>query len=380
MPIQLYALALGAFAIGTTEFVVMGLLPQMATDLAISIPVAGLLVSGYALGVLVGAPIMTLGTTKVDRKTLLVSLMSLFFIGNLMAGLAPNYGVLLAGRIVSSLMHGAFFGVGAVVGASLVPKEKQARALALMFSGLALSNIVGVPLGTAIGQWAGWRVTFILVSLLGLAAGGLLFAVLKRQAADASGSVANELSALMRPRVWLALGTTTFGFGGVFVVWTYIAPILGTATGLSPGWITGVLFIFGIGLTLGNHFMGRWADKSLSLALIGVLVALIGLLALFSVTMAFFVPATVTIFLMGMAAFGTIPPLQIGIMQAAKGAPNLSSALNIGAFNLGNAGGAWIGGLLIGAGFPQPALALAGAGVSSIGLIFALIGRSSRFW
>ena len=377
MPIQLYAFALGAFAIGTTEFVIMGLLPQVAADLAISIPVAGLLVTGYALGVVVAAPMMTLGTTKVDRKTLLVSLMSLFFIGNLMAALAPNYAVLLAGRIVSSSMHGAFFGVGSVVAAGLVAKEKQSRAIALMFSGLALSNIIGVPLGTALGQALGWRATFFVVSLLGLAAGSFLFAVLKPQAADSSGSIANEVSALARPRVWLALGTTTFGFGGVFVVWTYIAPILGTATGLSPEWITGVLFVFGIGLTLGNHFVGQWADKSLSLALVGVLAALILLLALFSVTMNAFVPATITIFFLGVAAFGTIPPLQMGIMEAAKGAPNLASALNIGAFNLGNAGGAWVGGLLIGAGYPSPALALAAAGVSSIGLVFAILSRSS---
>jgi len=377
MPIQLYAFALGAFAIGTTEFVIMGLLPQVAADLAISIPVAGLLVTGYALGVLVAAPIMTLGTTKVDRKTLLVSLMSLFFIGNLMAALAPNYAVLLAGRIVSSSMHGAFFGVGSVVAAGLVAKEKQSRAIALMFSGLALSNIIGVPLGTALGQAMGWRATFFGVSLLGLAAGSFLFAVLKPQAADSSGSIANEVSALARPRVWLALGTTTFGFGGVFVVWTYIAPILGTATGLSPEWITGVLFVFGTGLTLGNHFVGRLADKSLSLTLVGVLAALILLLALFSVTMNSFVPATITIFFMGVAAFGTIPPLQMGIMEAAKGAPNLASALNIGAFNLGNAGGAWVGGLLIGAGYPSPVLALAAAGVSSIGLVLAILSRSS---
>ncbi len=377
MPIQLYAFALGAFAIGTTEFVIMGLLPQVAADLAISIPVAGLLVTGYALGVLVAAPIMTLGTTKVDRKTLLVSLMSLFFIGNLMAALAPNYAVLLAGRIVSSSMHGAFFGVGSVVAAGLVAKEKQSRAIALMFSGLALSNIIGVPLGTALGQAMGWRATFFGVSLLGLAAGSFLFAVLKPQAADSSGSIANEVSALARPRVWLALGTTTFGFGGVFVVWTYIAPILGTATGLSPEWITGVLFVFGTGLTLGNHFVGRLADKSLSLTLVSVLAALILLLALFSVTMNSFVPATITIFFMGVAAFGTIPPLQMGIMEAAKGAPNLASALNIGAFNLGNAGGAWVGGLLIGAGYPSPVLALAAAGVSSIGLVLAILSRSS---
>jgi len=377
MPIQLYAFALGAFAIGTTEFVIMGLLPQVAADLAISIPVAGLLVTGYALGVLVAAPLMTLGTTKVDRKTLLVSLMSLFFIGNLMAALAPNYAVLLAGRIVSSSMHGAFFGVGSVVAAGLVAKEKQSRAIALMFSGLALSNIIGVPLGTALGQAMGWRATFFGVSLLGLAAGSFLFAVLKPQAADSSGSIANEVSALARPRVWLALGTTTFGFGGVFVVWTYIAPILGSATGLSPEWITGVLFVFGIGLTLGNHFVGQWADKSLSLALVGVLAALILLLALFSVTMNAFVPATITIFFLGVAAFGTIPPLQMGIMEAAKGAPNLASALNIGAFNLGNAGGAWVGGLLIGAGYPSPVLALAAAGVSSIGLLLAIVSRSS---
>ena len=371
MPIELYALALGTFAVGTTEFIMMGLLPNVAADLSATIPVAGLLVTGYALGVVIGAPIMTLGTAHIDRKTLLVGLMSLFVIGNLMSALAPNYSVMLAGRIVSSFMHGAFFGVGSVVGSHLVPKEKQARAIALMFSGLALSNIIGVPLGTAIGQYLSWRVSFGLVSLLGLISGVFLFFALKPQAPDPVGAVSKELSVLKRSGVWLALCTTTFGFGGVFVVWTYIAPILREATGLSPNAMTAVLFIYGIGLTLGNHVMGRMSDKSLSLSIYGSLGALVMLMALFAFAMTNVWTTSITIFLLGFAAFGTIPPLQIGIMKAAEGAPNLASALNIAAFNLGNAGGAWMGSRLIDNQFSYPSLALTGALISASGFIFA---------
>lgn len=371
MPIELYALALGTFAVGTTEFIMMGLLPNVAADLSVSIPIAGLLVTGYALGVVVGAPIMTLGTAHIDRKTLLVGLMSLFVIGNLMSALSPTYAVMLAGRIVSSFMHGAFFGVGSVVGMHLVPKEKQARAIALIFSGLALSNIIGVPLGTAIGQGLSWRVSFALVSLLGLITGAFLFFALKPQAPDRVGAVAKELSVLKRSGVWLALCTTTFGFGGVFVVWTYIAPILREATGLSPNGMTLVLFIYGIGLTLGNHVMGRLSDKSLAFSTYGTLAALVMLMAIFAFAMTNLWTTSVTIFLLGFAAFGTIPPLQIGIMKAAEGAPNLASALNIAAFNLGNAGGAWVGSRLIDNQFDYSSLALTGALISASGLIFA---------
>lgn len=382
MPIELYALALGTFAVGTTEFIIMGLLPNVAADLSASIPVAGLLVTGYALGVVVGAPIMTLGTARMDRKTLLVGLMSLFVVGNFMSAIAPTYGVMLAGRIVSSFMHGAFFGVGSVVGAHLVPQDKQARAIALMFSGLALSNIIGVPLGTAIGQYLSWRVSFGLVSLLGLITGAFLFVALKPQAPDPVGAVAKELSVLKRSGVWLALATTTFGFGGVFVVWTYIAPILREATGLSPNAMTLVLFIYGIGLTLGNHVMGRMSDKSLSLSIYSALGALVVLMAIFAFAMTNVWATSITIFLLGFAAFGTIPPLQIGIMKAAQGAPNLASALNIAAFNLGNAGGAWIGSRLIDHQFSYPSLALTGAAISATGLIFAFAiygtGRAAR--
>ena len=371
MPIELYALALGTFAVGTTEFIMMGLLPNVSADLSVSIPSAGLLVTGYALGVVVGAPIMTLGTARLDRKTLLVGLMSLFFIGNLMSALAPSYMVMLAGRIISSFMHGAFFGVGSVVGTHLVPKERRARAIALIFSGLALSNIIGVPLGTVIGQYTSWRVSFGLISLLGLITGAFLFFALKSQAPDPVGAISKELSVLKRSGVWLALATTTFGFGGVFVVWTYIAPILREATGLSPDAMTAVLFVYGVGLTLGNHVMGRMSDKSLSLSLYGTLGALVALMAIFAFAMTNFWATSITISLLGFAAFGTIPPLQIGIMKAAEGAPNLASALNIAAFNLGNAGGAWIGSRLIDHQFSYPSLALTGALISSLGLIFA---------
>jgi DHA1 family inner membrane transport protein len=335
----------------------MGLLPNVSADLSVSIPNAGLLVTGYALGVVVGAPIMTLGTARLDRKTLLVGLMSLFFIGNLMSAHAPSYMVMLAGRIISSFMHGAFFGVGSVVGTHLVPKERRARAIALIFSGLALSNIIGVPLGTVIGQYTSWRVSFGLISLLGLITGAFLFFALKSQASDPVGALSKELSVLKRSGIWLALATTTFGFGGVFVVWTYIAPILREATGLSPDPMTAVLFVYGVGLTLGNHVMGRMSDKSLSLSLYGTLGALVALMAIFAFAMTNFWATSITIFLLGFAAFGTIPPLQIGIMKAAEGAPNLASALYIAAFNLGNAGGAWIGSRLIDHQFSYPSLA-----------------------
>lgn len=375
MPIQLYALAVGTFAVGTTEFVIMGLLPTVAHDLGVSIPVAGLLVTGYALGVVVGAPLVTLGANRMDRRTLLVGLMALFFIGNLLAAVAPGYNVLMAGRIVSSLMHGAFFGVGSVVGAGLVPRHKQGSAMALIFSGLALSNIIGVPLGTAIGQAYGWRVTFGLVSLLGLVAGGFLYAVLKPQPAPPHQNLKGELAVFRRPGVWLALGATAFSFAGVFVVWTYIAPILGTATGLSPHAITLTLLVYGVGLTLGNTLVGRWADRSLPRALVGILIALIVCMLLFAATMQSAPLAIATIFLLGFTVFGAVPALQMQIMAAAEGAPNLASALNIAAFNLGNAAGAWLGGLLISAGYKFSVLALVGAIASSFGLALAIAAQ-----
>ncbi|MDZ5648684.1 MFS transporter [Nitrospirillum sp. BR 11828] len=374
MPLPLFALAAAAFAIGTTEFVIMGLLPDVAMDLGVSIPMAGLLISGYALGVVVGAPILTLTTGKLPRKVLLISLMGLFIVGNVLAALASSYTLLMAARIVASFTHGSFFGIGSVVAASLVPAERRASAIALMFTGLTLANILGVPLGTLIGQHFGWRATFWAVAGLGLVAAVAVAALVPPVAASEQGSLAAEVAVLKRPAVLVALATTVLGFGGVFLVFTYITPILEQAAGLSPTAVTSALLVFGLGLTLGNVLGGKLADRALMPTLVGVL-ALLGLvLAVFSVTMHNAVASIATLFVWGMAAFATVPPLQMRVLEKAGDAPNLAASLNIGAFNLGNAGGAFLGGLVIDGGYGYEAVAFAGAAVAGGGLLLALLG------
>lgn len=374
LPLQLYALTAAAFAIGTTEFVIMGLLPEIASDLAVSIPDAGLLVAGYALGVVVGAPILTLGTRQLERKSLLLVLMGLFILGNLTAAVAPNYTVLMIARVVAALCHGTFFGVGAVVAASLVVPERQASAIAMMFTGLALANILGVPGGTAIGQAFGWRATFWCVSAIGCAAAVAIATMIRPMQAPPATSLASEFAALASPRLWTALGTTVFGFGGVFVILTFIAPILQGATGMSPHTVAIALLVFGAGLTIGNPIGGRLADYNLMPSLIGILAVLSVLQVLFGWAMFGPVMTYAFLFFWGIAAFATIAPLQTRVVQSAPAAPALASSLNIAAFNLGNAGGALVGGMLIDRSFGFPALAIAGGGVTALGLILALIG------
>ena len=374
LPIQLYALTAAAFAIGTTEFVIMGLLPEIASDLAVSIPDAGLLVAGYALGVVVGAPILTLGTRRFERKSLLLGLMGLFILGNLTAAVAPNYTVLMIARVVAALCHGTFFGVGAVVAASLVPSERQASAIAMMFTGLALANILGVPGGTAIGQLFGWRSTFWCVSAIGCAAAVAIALLIRPMQAPPPTPLASEFAALASPRLWTALGATVFGFGGVFVILTFIAPILQGATGLSPHAVAIALLVFGAGLTIGNPVGGRLADYALMPSLIGILAVLSVLQFLFGWAM--FGPVTTYAFLFfwGIAAFATIAPLQTRVVLSAPKAPALASSLNIAAFNLGNAGGAFVGGMLIERSFGFAALAVAGGVITAFGLVLAVIG------
>ena len=375
MPIAVFALTISAFAIGTTEFVIMGLLPIVASDLHVSIPAAGMLVTGYALGVVAGAPILTVATSRMERKPLLIGLMGLFILGNLIAAIAPSYAVLMVARIVASFTHGAFFGVGSVVAASLVPADKKARAIAMMFTGLALANILGVPGGTAIGQAFGWRATFWAVTALGVISTIALSLLVKPVGGHGGGNLRGEIAALRHPPVWVALGTTMLGFGGVFVVLTYIAPILQTTTGLSPRTVTIVLFIFGIGLTIGNTIGGRLADKALMPSLIGILAVLAAVMAVFAVTMHFPIAAIATIFVWGVASFATVPALQTRVVEKARHAPNLAASLNIGAFNLGNALGAALGGGLIDLGFDYPAIAIAGALVAAGGCLLAVLGK-----
>jgi DHA1 family inner membrane transport protein len=373
MPAALLALAIGAFGIGTTEFVIMGLLPEVATDFGASIPSAGLLISGYALGVVLGAPLLTAIGSKVSRKTVLIALMGVFIAGNLLSAVAPSYGVLMAGRIVAALSHGAFFGVGSVVAASLVPKARQASAIALMFTGLTVANVLGVPGGTALGQQFGWRSTFWAVTALGVVGLlGIVFLVPRQDTSDGPG-LRSELAVFRSVQVWLALAMTALGFGGVFASFTYIAPMMTEVAGFSAGAVTWLLVLFGVGLVVGNLLGGRAADRSLMPSLSVILALLAAVLVVFVFTAHGKVPSAVTIAVFGAAGFATVAPLQMRVMDKAKGAPALASAANIAAFNLGNAIGAYLGGLTIQHGLGYTAPNWVGAALAASGLMVALI-------
>ncbi|NYD88365.1 MFS transporter [Sphingomonas melonis] len=366
---SLLALALGAFGIGVTEFAPMGMLPMIADDLGVSIPAAGLLVSAYAMGVLIGAPLMTLTTGRIDRRTLLIGLMGIFTLGNALSALADGYAMLMAARIVTSFNHGAFFGVGSVVAASLVPPDRRAGAVAAMFSGLTIATIGGVPLATWAGEMLGWRAAFAGIAAVGAA---VMLALRLALPALPTGGLADmraELRVLVRGPVLLALALTTIGFGGVFTVFTYIAPILRDETHLGTGAITLMLMLFGVGATIGNTLGGRLADRSADRALTIMLVVLTLTLVAFAVLMRWPVAAALAILVWGVASFAIVPPLQMRVMAAAAEAPNLASAMNIGAFNLGNAIGAALGGGVIGAHLGLPAVSLAGAAMAAAALV-----------
>ncbi|EWC39142.1 MFS transporter [Stutzerimonas stutzeri] len=369
----LVALSIGAFGIGVTEFAPMGMLPGIAADLGVSIPMAGLLVSAYAMGVLIGAPLMTLATARVPRRYLLIGLMAIFTLGNLLSALASDYQTLLAARVVTSLNHGAFFGIGSVVAASLVPPDKRAGAVAAMFMGLTLATIGGVPLATWFGETFGWRSAFFGIAGLGAVAMASLWWALPDVAAPRGDGMLAEIRVLGRGPVLSALALTVVGSSAMFTVFTYIAPILRDATQASTNFVTVMLVLFGVGLTLGNIWGGRAADRSIDRTLILSLVVLIIVLVAFSVLMRWPVPAAMAILLWGAASFALVPPLQMRVMEAAKDAPNLASAVNIGAFNFGNAIGAALGGAVINAGLGYPAISLAGAAMGGVGLMMVLV-------
>lgn len=371
----LLALAVGAFGIGVTEFAPMGLLPVIAGDLGVSIPIAGLLISAYAIGVMLGAPLMTLTTGRVPRRTLLIALAAIFTLGNVIAALSDSYTMLLAARIVTSLNHGAFFGVGSIVAASLVPPRQQAGAVAAMFMGLTIANVVGVPIATWAGDVLGWRAAFWGIAVLGVATMVALRLTLPALPAPARGNAMAELRVLGRGPVLGALALTVVGSSAMFTVFTYIAPILREVTQASLGFITAMLVTYGVGLTLGNWLGGRFADRSVDRTLIVTLAALTLVLIAYAALMPSAIASTVLIFLWGVASFALVPPLQVRVMSAAADAPNLASAMNIGAFNLGNALGAALGGGVIALGLGYPAVALAGAGTSAIGLAALLLQR-----
>lgn len=378
MPLALFALAISAFGIGTTEFIINGLLPDVASDFGVTIPAAGLLVSGYALGVAVGGPPLTMLGARLSRKTMLLSLMVLFIVGNALSALAPTYAVLMVGRFLSAFAHGAYFGVGSVVAADLVEPRKRASAIALMFTGLTLANVLGVPLGTWIGQSYGWRATFWVVVVIGVAGlAGVLALVPRRPRPD--GGVLRELATFRSGGVWLALAMTVFGFAPVFAVITFIAPMMTGVGGFSPGAVPLVMALFGVGLVAGNLIGGRMADRAVMPSIYGS----VGLLTVLAVAVALMAADQVTfiiaITLFGVAAFATVPPLQTRVLDAAAGAPTLASAANIGAFNLGNAIGSFAAGLSIDAGLGYTAPAWTAALLGLVGLTVAgAAGLQSR--
>ena len=382
MPLALLALAIGAFGIGTTEFVIMGVLPEVAGDFGVSIPTAGLLVSGYALGVVLGAPLLTVLGTRVSRKKMLMFLMGLFVVGNTLSALAPSFGVMLAGRVVASLAHGAFFGIGSVVAAGLVAPEKKASAISLMFTGLTVANVVGVPLGTYIGQAAGWRVTFAAVAVLGIA--GLLGVarLVPETGRPESATVRTEFAAFRNAQVWIAMAMTVLGFGGVFAAVTYITPMMTEVAGYSAGAVTWLLVLFGAGMFLGNLVGGRFADRALMPMLFTALGALSLTLLVFTATAHDKVLAAITLTLVGALGFATVPPLQKWVLDQASAAPTLASAANIGAFNLGNALAAWLGGVVISSGFGYTSPNWVGALLTGSALLLsflaAYLDRRSR--
>ena len=353
MPLALWALTLSAFAIGTTEFVIVGLIPTIASSLHVSVPSAGLLVSLYALGVAIGAPVLTALTGKVPRKTLLLGLMLLFTAGNLTAWMAPGYAALMAARVLTGLAHGVFFSIGSTIATSLVAKEKAASAIALMFSGLTVALVTGVPLGTFIGQHFGWQMTFLAVALLGVIAfAGIALLVPRGIAGSKPASLLTQLSVLKKPRLLLVYAMTTLGYGGSFIAFTYLAPILEQVAGLSSNSVGLVMLVYGVSVAFGNIWGGKLADRKGPVRALQIVFALLaGVLFVLDVTAAHKIAVLVTVLAWGAVAFGNVPGLQVYVVQRAErdapGAVDVASGLNIAAFNVGIAIGAWGGGLIV---------------------------------
>ncbi|MGD3105273.1 MFS transporter [Streptomyces sp. YGL11-2] len=350
MPLALLALAIGAFGIGTTEFAVMGLLPDMAAGFGVSIPLAGYATTVYALGVVAGAPLMTVLGTRFTRKQMLMLLMGLFIVGNALTGLAPTFALVLAGRVVSAFAHGAFFGIGALVAADLVAPDKRATAISLMFSGLTVATVVGVPVGTLLSQQFGWRTTFYAIAGFGVLALLGIVKLVPAQRAKAAARIGSELAVFRNPQVGLAMLMTILGFGGVFAAVTYLASMMTEVTGFAASSVVWLTAVFGLGMVGGNLFSGRFTDRAMMPMLYASLTGLALVLAAFTFSAHNKIAATVTVALIGFFGFATVPPLQKRVLDQAASAPTLASAGNIAAFNFGNALAAWLGGLVLSAG------------------------------
>jgi len=382
VPIALLALAIAAFGIGTTEFVMMGVLPQVAAAFAIDIPTAGAMITAYALGVVVGAPLITAATARWSRKTLLLALMAVFVLGNGLFAAAPSLQAAVAFRFLAGLPHGAFFGAGAVVAAGLVPADRRARAVSLMFVGLTLANVVGVPLGTLLGQQVGWRATFaVITGIGGLAMLGIQLLV-PDQGRPAEASLRAELAVFRNPQVLLALAVVTFGLGGTFATMSYIAPMLTDVAGYAPSSVSVLLALAGVGMTAGVLVGGRLADRALMPSLYGSLALLAVVLGLFTVTAGGKLGAAITLVAIGFAAFLIGPMVQARVMDKAGGNPSMVSAAVQSGFNIANSIGAYLGGMVIAGGFGLLAPNVVGASLAVLGLSLALtsglLDRRSR--
>ncbi|GAA1724392.1 MFS transporter [Isoptericola hypogeus] len=382
MPAALYALALGGFGIGLTEFVIMGLLPQVAADFGVTETVAGYLISGYALSVAVGGIALTAALSRVPRRRALLLLMVLFIAGNLLSAVAPTYGMTMAGRVVAALCHGAFFGIGAVVAADLVPANRRAAAISVMFAGLTIANVAGVPLGTFLGQAAGWRATFWAITVIGVIGLVGIAVLVPRIEHRSAGSVLSEFRIFRERQVWLSMAVTVLAFGGMFGGFTYIAFTLTDVSGFSGAAVPWLLVVFGAGLFAGNVLGGRAADRNLVKALTAIIAVLAVVLVVFALTAQSKVATVVSLLLMGGFGFATVPGLQARIMRYADGSTGTGSTLgsgaNIAAFNVGNAFGAWAAGLALAAGAGYTAPLWVGAAITVAGLGVLLVAVRTR--
>jgi DHA1 family inner membrane transport protein len=376
--LPILALAAASFGIGTTEFVIMGLLPDVARSLSVSIPQAGYLVSGYAMGVVIGAPIVAMATARMPRKTALLALLALFTIGNVGCALAPDYWLLMVARIATAFAHGAFFGIGAVVASNLGPREQRTQAVSLMFAGLTLANVLGVPFGTALGQAAGWRAAFWAVVAIGIIAFLAITRFVPGSMPGTRGGLAKEFRALGRWPVLLPMLISVTAAVSMFSLFTYITPLLEEVTGLTPHGVTGALLAIGVGLTIGNLIGGRLADRNLLSTVIGAFIGVAAVLGLLALVVHLAIPTLLLLIMWGGIAFALVSPLQIWVVDAATDAPNLASTLNQGAFNLGNAVGACIGGVALNAGVHYAQLPLLAACAALLGLAMTLSSLINR--
>ena len=379
MPVALFALAIGAFGIGLTEFVIAGILPQIAAEFAVSIPAAGQMATSYALGVFIGAPLLTIVGSRVPRKTMLMGLALIFTLGNIITALAPTLALAVTGRIVTSFNHGAFFGIGSIIAASLVAPGRQASAIAFMFSGLTLANLVGVPVGTWLAQTFSWRLVFWVIAGIGLVTIASIALLVPRIEKGKPIALKTELRAFVDPQVLLVMGITVFGPAAFFTSITYIAPMMVEEAGFSAGGVAWLMVLFGLGLAVGNWIGGRFADRSLFGTLFVTLAAQGIVLLVFWAGVDNQIVAAGSVFLMAAFGFATVSPIQKLVMDRAShaGAPTMAASVNIGMFNLGNALGAWAGGAAIAAGFGLASPNWAGAILSVIALGLALIAWQS---